>query len=137
MSLEKIVAEALAGRPLEMKEAFEEEIQTRIQARLEAEYMNVLESKDEDEDEDEDEDDEDEDDEDDLDESEDTHHTVDIDHMGGNDDNAKKHNITLKKTNKTSHSHDATGTKENLKKYLAKHYDDADEAKEMHPELHK
>lgn len=64
MSLEKIVAEALAGRPLEMKEAFEAEIQTRIQARLEAEYMNVLESKDEDEDEDEDEDDEDEDDED-------------------------------------------------------------------------
>lgn len=50
MSLEKIVAEALAGRPLEMKEAFEEEIQTRIQARLEAEYMDVLESKDEDED---------------------------------------------------------------------------------------
>lgn len=48
MSLEKIIAEALAGRPLEMKEAFEAEIQTRIQARLEAEYMNVLESKDED-----------------------------------------------------------------------------------------
>lgn len=48
MSLEKIVAEALAGRPLEMKEAFEAEIQTRIQARLEAEYMDVLESKDDD-----------------------------------------------------------------------------------------
>jgi hypothetical protein len=71
MSLEKIVAEALAGRPLEMKEAFEAEIQTRIQARLEAEYMDVLEAKGkkeddeemegEDEDEDEDEEDEDED----------------------------------------------------------------------------
>jgi hypothetical protein len=73
MSLEKIVAEALAGRPLEMKQAFEEEIQTRIQARLEAEYMDMIEAKgkedeemedddkkskkdDEDEDEDEDED---------------------------------------------------------------------------------
>lgn len=65
MSLEKIVAEALAGRPLEMKEAFEEEIQTRIQARLEAEYMNVLEAKSKEDDEDEDEDlDESEDDED-------------------------------------------------------------------------
>jgi phosphopantothenoylcysteine synthetase/decarboxylase len=76
MSLEKIVAEALAGRPLEMKEAFEAEIQTRIQARLEAEYMDMIEAKgkkeddedmedddteDEDEDEDEDEEDEDED----------------------------------------------------------------------------
>ena len=35
MSLEKIVAEAMAGRPLEMKEAFGEEIQTRIQLKLE------------------------------------------------------------------------------------------------------
>jgi hypothetical protein len=40
MSLEKIVAEALANRPLEMKHAFQEEIQARIQARLEAEYMD-------------------------------------------------------------------------------------------------
>jgi hypothetical protein len=69
MSLEKIVAEALAGRPLEMKEAFEAEIQTRIQARLEAEYMDVLEAKGKKEDdeemegEDEDEDEEDEDEE--------------------------------------------------------------------------
>lgn len=79
MSLEKIVAEAMAGRPLEMKEAFEEEIQTRIQAALEAKAEELMtgeeeleedleeedleESKDEDE-EDEDEDEEDEDDED-------------------------------------------------------------------------
>jgi len=84
MSLEKIVAEAMAGRPLEMKEAFEEEIQTRIQAALEAKAEELMageeleedfddedleESKDEDdededdEDEDEDEDDEDEDEE--------------------------------------------------------------------------
>lgn len=73
MSLEKIVAEALAGRPLEMKEAFEEEIQARIQARLEAEYLDMVEAKgkkddeeemDDDEMEDEDEEDEDEEDED-------------------------------------------------------------------------
>ena len=72
MSLEKIVAEAMAGRPLEMKEAFEEEIQTRIQAALEekAEAMlagdeeleeEVEEELEEAADEDDDEDDEDED----------------------------------------------------------------------------
>jgi hypothetical protein len=51
MSLEKIVEEALAGRPLEMKEAFEEAIQARVLAALEEKYaeMNGL---DEDEDED-------------------------------------------------------------------------------------
>lgn len=71
MSLEKIVAEAMAGRPLEMKEAFEEEIQARIVARLEEKYIEMTESSDEDDleeelelDESEDEDDEDEDDED-------------------------------------------------------------------------
>ncbi|MDB9980526.1 hypothetical protein OAD61_00290 [bacterium] len=66
MSLEKIVAEAMAGRPLEMKEAFGEEIQTRIQARLEEKYMEMTEAKAE-----EDEDEEDMDDEEDEDEDED------------------------------------------------------------------
>ena len=42
MSLEKIVAEAMAGRPLEMKEAFEEEIQTRIQAALEEKAEAII-----------------------------------------------------------------------------------------------
>ena len=80
MSLEKIVQEALAGRPLEMKEAFEEAIQEKVVAALEAKYAEMSglveedleedleESKDEDE---EDEDDEDEDDEDEEDEDED------------------------------------------------------------------
>jgi sugar-specific transcriptional regulator TrmB len=72
MSLEKIVEEAMAGRPLEMKEAFAEEIQKRIQEALEARFVEMMEAKskdDEDEDdEDEDEDDEDED-EDEMDES--------------------------------------------------------------------
>ena len=70
MSLEKIVAEAMAGRPLEMKEAFEEEIQNRIQAALEEKAEAIIAgeeeleeeaSDEEDDDEDEDEDDEDED----------------------------------------------------------------------------
>tara|TARA_B110000503_G_scaffold49614_1_gene80569 strand:+ start:397 stop:657 length:261 start_codon:yes stop_codon:yes gene_type:complete len=69
MSLEKIVAEAMAGRPLEMKDAFAEEIEVRIQASLEEKYMEIMEAKkakDDEDDEDEDEDDvEDEDDEDD------------------------------------------------------------------------
>jgi hypothetical protein len=73
MSLEKIVAEAMAGRPLEMKDAFAEEIESRIQDRLEEKYLEIMEAKkakDEDEDED-DMDDEDEDDMDDEDEDED------------------------------------------------------------------
>jgi|SaaInl47_10m_RNA_FD_contig_31_2906140_length_860_multi_3_in_0_out_0_2 hypothetical protein len=57
MSLEKIVAEAMAGRPLEMKEAFGEEIQTRIQLKLEEKYIDMMEAKEADEDEDEDEED--------------------------------------------------------------------------------
>ena len=76
MSLEKIVAEAMAGRPLEMKEAFEEEIQTRIQAALEEKAEAMLagdeeleeeeleEAADEDDEDEDDEDDEDDDDED-------------------------------------------------------------------------
>lgn len=71
MSLEKIVQEAMAGRPLEMKEAFEEEIQSRVQAALEAKYLEMMEAKDEDEDEDEDEDDMDDDEDEDEDEDED------------------------------------------------------------------
>lgn len=65
MSLEKIVAEAVEGRPLGLKEAFEEEMEKRILAALEekatAAMMEAAEEDDEDEDEDEDDDDEDED----------------------------------------------------------------------------
>ena len=59
MSLEKIVAEAMAGRPLEMKEAFAEEIESRIQVRLEEKYVEIMEAKEADEDEDEDDDEDD------------------------------------------------------------------------------
>jgi hypothetical protein len=45
MSLEKIVAEAMAGRPLEMKDAFAEEIELRIQTSLEEKYMEIVEAK--------------------------------------------------------------------------------------------
>jgi hypothetical protein len=69
MSLEKIVEEALQGRPLEMKEAFEEAIKERVIAALEQKYAEMnglvededLEDLEESEDEDEDDDDEDED----------------------------------------------------------------------------
>ena len=43
MSLEKIVAEAMAGRPLEMKEAFEEVIEQRVVAALEEKFASVFE----------------------------------------------------------------------------------------------
>jgi hypothetical protein len=70
MSLEKIVQEALEGRPLEMKEAFEEAIQARVLAALEEKYKKMA-MKEEDDEEDEDEDEEDDEDEDDEDEDED------------------------------------------------------------------
>lgn len=63
--------------------------------------------------------------------------TVDIDHTGGHDPVAKKHGITLKKTGHTGSSHDATGKKKNLQKYLAHHYDSHEDAKDMHPEVYK
>jgi len=63
--------------------------------------------------------------------------TVNIDHMGGHDAAAKKHGITLKKTGDTDYSHDATGKKKNLQKYLAHHYDSHDDAKDIHPEVYK
>ena len=63
--------------------------------------------------------------------------TVNIDHMGGHDAAAKKHGITLKKTSDTDNSHDATGKKKNLQKYLAHHYDSHDDAKDIHPEVYK
>ena len=71
-----------------------------------------------------------------LGESADDNHTVDIDHTGGSDANAKKHNITIKKNKGTDNSHDASGKKKDLQKYLAKHYDSAEDAKEHHPEVH-
>lgn len=69
MSLEKIAQMALENKPMEMKEAFEEEMQTRIQAALEEKYKKAMkaeanEDEDDDEDEDEDEDDDEDEDED-------------------------------------------------------------------------
>lgn len=61
---------ALENKPLEMKEAFEAEMQTRIQAALEEKYKKAMKAENDDEEEDEDDEDEDEDD-DDEDEDED------------------------------------------------------------------
>ena len=77
MSLEKIVAEAMAGKPLEMKAAFQEEIATRIEAALEEKYKSAFEEdleeakNDDEDDSDEDDSDEDDSDEDDSDEDDD------------------------------------------------------------------
>jgi len=65
MSLEKIVAEAMENKPLEMKEAFEEEMKARVLAALEEKYKKMAMKEEEDEDEeDEDEDEDDDEDED-------------------------------------------------------------------------
>lgn len=63
MSLEKIVADAIENKPLDMKEAFEEEMKTRIAAALEEKYKKAMKEEDDEEDEDEDDEDDDEDDE--------------------------------------------------------------------------
>jgi len=57
MSVEKIVAEAVAGNPVQMKEAFEEEISTRVAIALE-EKMKAKMKKEMDDEEEEDEDEE-------------------------------------------------------------------------------
>lgn len=64
--------------------------------------------------------------------------SVDIDHMGGADEKAKQHNITLTKTpaKGSPYSTKASGSKENLAKYLAHHYGDKGEAKDVHPEVY-
>lgn len=67
MSLENIVKEAVEGRPLGLKEAFEEEMEKRILAALEEKATAAMMEADEEDDED----DEDEDDDDDEDEDED------------------------------------------------------------------
>jgi len=68
MSLEKIAQLALENKPLEMKEAFEEEMNLRIQAALEEKYKKAMKAEADDEDEDDDEDDEEEDEDEDEDE---------------------------------------------------------------------
>ena len=63
MSLEKIVQASVEGKPLDMKEAFEEEINKRVLAALEEKAMKMA-MKEADEDEDEEDEDEDDDEED-------------------------------------------------------------------------
>lgn len=70
MSIETIIKEALAGNPVEMKEAFEEEIQKRVEAAVAEAYKKAAMKKEEDEDDDDDDEDEDEDDDEDEDEDE-------------------------------------------------------------------
>ena len=61
--------------------------------------------------------------------------TVNIDHDGSNDSNAKKFGIKLKKGKGSDYSFDATGEQKKLQKYLALHYDDEEYAQELHPEI--
>ncbi len=69
MSLENIIKNAMENKPLDMKEAFQEEMQTRIAAALEEKYKKAMKEED-DEDKDDDDEDKDEDDDDDDDEDE-------------------------------------------------------------------
>ena len=124
MSVKKIIQESVNKNPLGVKEALEEALQDRVRAALEEKYAEMMESKDED----------DKDMYESLDLSENTMH-VDIDHMGGHDAMAKKHDISL-----STHKHGtyAVGKKKNLQKYLTHHYDgDHSEAKSQHPEVYK
>ena len=149
MSIRDIIQHSVNKNPLGMKEALEEEMRERIALAIQAKMTEGSfdqEELDEENDEDvlsemsdEDDDmDDDEDDDEDLDEAAGGTHTVSIDHMGdyARDANAKKHNITLKRTSKSMpHVHDATGKKKDLQKYLAKHYGSHEDAKDIHPEV--
>lgn len=68
-------------------------------------------------------------------ENSDSNYTVDIDHTGKPDFFAKQLNISLK--HDKEYSTLATGSKKNLRKYLAHHYGSIDDAKDMHPEVFK
>jgi hypothetical protein len=61
MSLEKIVADAIENKPLDVKEAFAEEMKTRIATALEEKYKKAMKEADDEEDEDDDDEDDDED----------------------------------------------------------------------------
>lgn len=61
MSLEKIVAEAMEGNPLTVKELFEEEMKRRVAEALEETYKRKMRAEGDDEDEDDDDDDDDDD----------------------------------------------------------------------------
>jgi hypothetical protein len=67
MSLEKIIAEAMQGNPLNVKEQFAEEMQKRLSAALEEKYKNAMKAESDDEDESDDDDGDDDDDDDDED----------------------------------------------------------------------
>ena len=69
MSLEKIIAEAIEGNPLNLKEQFEEEMRSRVAAALEEKYKTAGGITEEDEDDADEDEDEDEDDDDDMDEA--------------------------------------------------------------------
>jgi hypothetical protein len=71
MSVEKIIAAALANNPMQMKKEFEEEMSVRVSAALEEKYRSMLEDEDEEDEDDEDEDDEDEDEDEDEEDDED------------------------------------------------------------------
>ena len=68
-------------------------------------------------------------------ENSDSNYTVDINHTGEPDFFAKQLNISLK--HDKEYSTLATGSKKNLRKYLAHHYGSIDDAKDMHPEVFK
>lgn len=65
MSLEKIIQGAMENKPLDVQEAFAEEMQKRIAASLEEKYKKAMKEEDDDEDNDDDDDDDEDEDEDD------------------------------------------------------------------------
>ena len=165
MSIEKIIAEAIDNNPLKMKEAFEEEMNSRIRASLEEKYKEMTEGKvkeDEDEDEeDEDEDESDEEEDEDEDESDEeeskskkkvSEHTItidwshmlseeviDIDYIGDDKHKAdaeKKYRVKIKKTG--DDTADVSGDAKDLWKFAVNHYhNDEEEAADIHPKLAK
>lgn len=78
MSVEKIIASALANNPMQMKKEFAEEMRSRIEAALESKYQDMMEAADED-DEDEDEEENDMDDNEDEEDEEDDEDDEDLD----------------------------------------------------------
>ncbi len=137
MSLEKIVQEAMAGRPLEMKEAFQEEIQTRMANALEEKFVSVMEAKSKDADEDDADDDDDEDDEKDDDSKAGKPDFLDMDKDGDKEETMKKAIADKKAAKNESMSEDEVNEMiDNMsEETLASFMEEIEQLDELSPEL--
>jgi len=111
MSLHKIIQHAIDNNPLKMKEAFEDEMTSRLRVALEEAYNGINEAVDTDK--------------------------VEIEYKGSDkqrESDSEKYGIKIGAPNKDGKSA-VTGDHKKVADFLAKHYGDEEEAKKKHPRV--